>query len=194
MCPRGTAPMTLSVRVTFTINDGQVQFPLVMYDSYQYAGFLYAGCGTYQARFGDSTQCSSCSAISPSIAYTDVGQQTTSNIGGLLFLRFATGFTTSNQTVAGLSNRIEVTAGWLGAGPEWFLKSGGSGVQVYNDINGPSNSSNFHWLSTSTYASSSDPCYQDMPQAGAVPLYVRSKFDQAVLDGSLAIEIYNQLP
>jgi hypothetical protein len=124
----------------------------------------------------------------------DNGQQVTSTLGGQLFVRFATGFVTANQTVSAMINRIEVTALWLGSGVEWFVRSDGPGVQTYSDTLGPSHPANFHWLSSSEYSSTSSPCYHDIPQDSPVALYIRSKIDIPILTGSLAIEVLNPLP
>ena len=193
-CANATKPLTLSCRVTFAINDGQVQFPLTLYDSSQYGGFFYSGCGTYQSRFGDAAQCLSCDPVSPSITYTDNGTQVTSTLGGLLFVRFATGFLTGNQTVNAMFNRIEFTARWLLAGVEWFVRSDGPNVHIYFDNLGPSHPAGFHWLSSVEYVSTSSPCYHDMPNISPVELYIRSKIDTPILTGSLSLEILNPLP
>ena len=181
MCPNGFAALRLNCDCTLSVGGSSVTFPLTIVSSMAPGlGFIYPGCGAYQAIWGTGQTCVPCNSVAPEI---NIGGNTY-GFPGILFIRFA-------SCAYGLTNRIEVTGGYDVSGVQlsWGLADGSQNVFSYGE-NAPAPFNNpFHWLSSSEYISQSNPCYLDCPSIGPVPIRVRLPVGQTAIDGTLAFSI-----
>jgi hypothetical protein len=181
MCPNGFAPLRIKCDCTLAVGASSVTFSITLVSSMAPGlGFIYPGCGTYQAIFGTGQTCVPCNSVFPEITIDG----TSYNFPGILFIRFA-------SCVNGLINRIEVTGGYdiSGVWLSWGLQSGAQNVFSYGE-NAPAPFPDaLHWRSPSEYISQSNPCYLDCPSIGPVPIKVSLPVGQTTVDGTLTLSI-----
>lgn len=163
MCPSACPPTRLLCSCRFDLGETSVEFPLRLTSS-AVIGFNYAGCGVYQARWGDGVECAVCDQVFPQVTATVNGEGITAGITGFLFVRFA-------SHVNGMQNRIEVSGVYSAIGGlfTWQLAPPPANYG-YSDAAGPS-IGYYHWLSNYEYVSQSSPlCYLDAPVIGPIPI------------------------